>query len=302
MPRRRGATGLRGILLVDKPLGPTSHDVVAGIRRVTGEGRVGHAGTLDPLATGLLIVLIGPYTRLEPYLASAEKRYLAEIAFGTSTDTDDAGGVPILAEPVRPEILDPDYAQGILRSFVGPSMQVPPAYSAIKVQGRTAYRAARSGEPLELTPRPIEVRSARLMSISDSPPSWSVDFVVSKGTYIRALARDIGRAAGCPAHLCSLRRVRSGPLDVRDASPFEDLALHSPADVVERFVDPFEALGLPIVDACPADVKDGRRLQYSAPHGQLFAVRAAARLAGIYLASDGVLVPQVCFPEETTCR
>ncbi len=302
MPRRRGATGLRGILLVDKPLGPTSHDVVSAIRRVTGEGRVGHAGTLDPLATGLLVVLVGPYTRLEPYLASAEKRYLAEIGFGTSTDTDDAGGKPVLVQSVRPDILDPDYAQGVLRSFLGPSMQVPPAFSAIKVHGRTAHRAARSGEPLELTPRPIEVRGARLMSVSESPPSWSVDFVVSKGTYIRALARDIGRAVNCPAHLLSLRRVRSGPLDVRDASPLEDLVSLSSTEFVERFIDPFEALGLPVVEADPVDLKDGRRLPYAARSEQLVAVRAAGRLAGVYHASDGMLVPQVCFPEESTCR
>src|SRR5512140_2878132 len=132
---KRGATDLAGILPVDKPAGMTSHDVVAQVRSATGEGRVGHAGTLDPMATGLLVVLVGPFTRLEPYLSQDEKSYLARIGFGTGTDTDDAEGTAVETAPVPECVLDPGFARSTLARVIGPSIQTPPAYSAIKVKG-----------------------------------------------------------------------------------------------------------------------------------------------------------------------
>ncbi|HZL05264.1 MAG TPA: tRNA pseudouridine(55) synthase TruB, partial [Coriobacteriia bacterium] len=195
MSTRRGATDLSGILAVDKPSGITSHDVVAAVRRATGERRVGHAGTLDPVATGLLTILVGPATRLEPYLSGHDKTYVATIAFGTSTDTDDADGAVIQTVPVPGDVIDPDAASRLLASFTGEQLQVPPAYSAIKRGGQVAHRAARAGEPLAIEPRPVVVRAAELIAIDSTVPVWDVRFTVSKGTYIRALARDIGAKA-----------------------------------------------------------------------------------------------------------
>ena len=172
----------------------TSHDVVNRVRRITGERRVGHAGTLDPMATGVLVVLVGPATRLAPYLTSAEKTYEARIAFGAETDTDDAEGRVTLTAAVPDEVCDPFAAAAMVASLVGVHEQIPPAYSAIKRGGVVAYEAARKGEALELEPRTVEVASAELLGVQVDPPAWDVAFAVSKGTYIRALARDLGRA------------------------------------------------------------------------------------------------------------
>ncbi len=207
---RRGATGLSGILLVDKPEGMTSHDVVAIVRRATGEGRVGHAGTLDPAATGLLVVLVGPATRLEPYLSSATKSYEATIAFGAATDTDDADGAVIATSPVPTEVGDPVYARALLARLLGDSEQMPPTYSAIKTAGEVAHRVARAGGEVVVRPRAIRVDEARLLDVDPETESWRVAFTVSKGTYIRALARDVGLAADTHAHLSGLTRTNSG--------------------------------------------------------------------------------------------
>ncbi|HEY5506633.1 MAG TPA: tRNA pseudouridine(55) synthase TruB, partial [Coriobacteriia bacterium] len=220
---RRGATSLVGILPLDKPAGLTSHDVVARVRRSTGEGRVGHAGTLDPMATGLLVVLIGAYARLAPYLTSASKCYEATIAFGAETDTDDAEGAVTRRAAVPAELLDPGHARVVLSGFLGSSMQTPPAYSAIKVGGRTAHREARAGSAMELEPRPVEVLAAELLATDADAASWNVAFDVSKGTYIRALARDIGRACGSAAHLSALRRTTSGRLTLADSHTLEEM-------------------------------------------------------------------------------
>ncbi len=293
MTPRRGATGLRGILLIDKPFGPTSHDVVDAVRRTTGEGRVGHAGTLDPMATGLLIVLVGVFTRLEPFISGEDKTYRARIAFGFATDTDDALGKQTRTGPPSPELLDPDFARTTLSGFVGRMMQRPPAFSAIKVAGQAAYRSARRGRPVDLEPRPVEVHVARLVDISSEPASWTVDFVVSKGTYVRALARDIGQAVGVPAHLAELRRVRIGTLDVAQAYPLDLITSSTAHELGERFADPFEVLGMPVVDASPSMVADGRAFRADAPSDERVAVRVEGRFGGVYRRSRGLLVPDV---------
>ncbi len=246
MSARRGATELSGILAIDKPQGMTSHDVVNRVRRITGERRVGHAGTLDPMATGVLIVLVGPATRLAPYLTSAEKTYDARILFGAETDTDDADGRITLTAPVPDEVCDPFAASGMVASLVGTHEQVPPAFSAIKRGGVTAYEAARKGEALELEPRTIEVKAARLLGVEVEPPSWDVEFAVSKGTYIRALARDLGRACESAAHLGALRRTRSGAVGLAETHTLEEL--EAAGDVTALFADPTTALGLPVLE------------------------------------------------------
>lgn len=277
----------------------TSHDVVAAVRRASGEGRVGHAGTLDPAATGLLVVLVGPYTRLEPYLSAAEKSYEATIEFGEQTDTDDAEGEVTETAPVSDDIFAPEVATRILGRFEGESEQMPPAYSAIKVAGKTAHRVARAGGSIELKLRPIVVREARLLESDMDDHTWVVAFTVSKGTYVRALARDIGRAAGTVAHLEALRRISSGALSVFAAHElFTVTEAAEEGRLPELFADPVAALGLPSLIA-PADVVDAGRPLESAPDaadGTRFSVLADGRLAAIYRVEGGRMLAETVFP------
>ncbi|MGI8617643.1 MAG: tRNA pseudouridine(55) synthase TruB [Gemmatimonadaceae bacterium] len=200
-----------GLLLVDKPAGITSHDVVDRVRRAYGERSVGHLGTLDPFATGLLIVLVGRATRLATFLDIEPKVYDAVIAFGTETDTDDATGAVTRSAPPPSEA---DVRAAIV-TLTGVIQQVPPAYSAKKVAGKRAYEAARSGEVMELAPATVVVHRW-------DPGTFTGDMLAATitcggGTYIRALARDLGRASGSAAHLGALRRTRTGNFDVADA-------------------------------------------------------------------------------------
>lgn len=293
---RRGATGLAGVLPIDKPAGMTSHDVVAAIRRSCGEGRVGHAGTLDPMATGLLIVLVGPYTRLEPYLSGGWKTYEARIAFGSATDTDDAEGDITDVAAVPAGIFESHAAQSVLDRFLGPSMQLPPAYSAIKVGGRVAHRAARAGEALAIPARPIEVDAAELTRADAPARTWDVRFRVSKGTYVRALARDIGIACGTFAHLSALRRTAAGLLSLDDAVDLETATMAGVTGMLESLFTPvLGALGLPLFEATAEALRDGRRIPVGAcpayPEGATVAVTREGRLHGVYRASGGELAP-----------
>ena len=238
---RRGATALAGVLLVDKPAGWSSHDVIARLRRLTGEGRIGHAGTLDPAATGLLVVLFGPATRLSESLHAQNKRYEATIRFGAQTSTDDAEGEVVASSAAPTALFDPAYAQAVLDRFCGTQQQQPPQYSALKAGGRKACDEARKGRVLELAAREIEVFKAHLTSCDAETQTWTVDFEVSKGTYIRALARDIGLCAGTHAHLSALRRTRSGMLRIEDAHTFAEIEQKA---IAELFCEP-EDCGLP---------------------------------------------------------
>jgi tRNA pseudouridine55 synthase len=206
-----------GLLLVDKPAGFTSHDVVAVVRRAAGTRRVGHTGTLDPFATGLLVVLVGRGTRLIPYVEGEPKVYAATIRFGIETDTDDATG-----SAIRESSSPSDEAiAGVVPSLTGLIDQIPPAFSAKQVDGRRAYDAARKGAPLELRAAPVMVHEwAQLRRSGDD---LHVRITCGTGTYIRALARDLGRLTGSAAHLAELRRMRSGQFDVRDAVTIPDL-------------------------------------------------------------------------------
>lgn len=297
---RRGATGLRGVLLIDKPQGLTSHDVVSRVRRLTGERRIGHAGTLDPMATGLLVVLIGPFTRLEPYLSCADKTYDAQITFGAATDTDDAEGTVIEVLPVPRDVMDPEYAARTVASLIGPSMQMPPRYSAIKVGGRTAHRVARQGGEIELTTRSVYVHDAQLLEVDPGSTTWSVRFRVSKGTYIRALARDLGRAVGSAAHLTGLRRITSGDLRIDAAHTLESL---EGSDIRMAFTDPLSALAMPSVVAPAAAVLAGRPVDVpagtTAPDGTYHAVvDDDGVLLAIYAKQGTRLKPAAVFPRD----
>ncbi len=300
MTARRGATGLSGMLVIDKPGGMTSHDVIAYLRRTTGEQRIGHAGTLDPLATGVLVVLIGPAARLSQYVSADRKSYLAQIAFGVATDTLDADGEAVSTGPVPPSVLDSGRAQEVLDTFLGPQKQTPPAFSAIKRQGVPAYRRARKGEDVAMEPRDIVVDEAELVAIDAVSATWEVRFSVSKGTYIRSLARDIGAAMGVDSHLAALRRTRAGALSLEHAIALEDVAsAASDSRLSSLFIDPVPVLGFPHIEADAATVQSGRNLAAPvdlAPEpDSRISIVVDDRLGAIYRFNGAVLVPEAVF-------
>lgn len=223
-----------GILAIDKPKGLTSHDVVARVRRLSGQRRIGHAGTLDPHATGVLLLCLGEATRLSDQLMDSVKWYLARLAFGISTETDDAEGRVIAqSEPA----FSLDNVQQALHSQLGVLQQIPPRYAAIKRDGVPAYRMARAGQAVELSPRAVTVFALALLRTldadltlsTDAGPTYlrlpSADILVccSKGTYIRSLARDVGESLGCGGYLAGLRRLASGSFTTRHCIPLDDL-------------------------------------------------------------------------------
>lgn len=221
-----------GVLPIDKPLGWTSHDVVAVVRSVLGIRRVGHGGTLDPLATGLLPILVGPATKFADRLHTAPKVYAALLRFGHETTTDDREGAPTLRAPA-PE-LDVAAISTALAPFRGVIAQIPPAYAAVKVAGRPAYARARAGETVTLTARQITIH--RLAVGQWDRTDLELLIVCSTGTYVRSLARDIGRALGSAAHLAALRRLAVGSLEARDAIGIEAFRAAGPAAAYGRIV------------------------------------------------------------------
>ena len=256
------------LFAVDKPLGLTSHDVVDRARAVLGVRRVGHTGTLDPLASGVLVLASAPHTKLIPFLSDADKEYLAWISFGATTPTLDAEG-PIAEE--APVELDEERLKRALKRFLEVKTQVPPAYSAVKVKGVRAYEAARRGEAIELEPRPVRYDAVELLALEDAPkpkyiqrtpegwtlaergrrvelpkplgryPTAIVRLVVGPGTYVRAFARDLGAMLGTKAFLSGLVRTRVGRVDLSQAAPPERLA---EGRIPEREVVPFPTVEL----------------------------------------------------------
>ncbi|WP_308503295.1 tRNA pseudouridine(55) synthase TruB [uncultured Actinomyces sp.] len=245
----RGAvTAADGILVVDKPQGLTSHDVVGATRRLAATRKVGHAGTLDPMATGLLLLGIGRATRFLTYLVGADKTYEATVRLGVETTTEDADGEIVAARGCRIADLPEARLHEALTALSGPIQQVPSAVSAIKVDGVRAYQRVRDGQDVELQARPVTIHELRLTAeprkaiveadgtLSDSPNSAvqavDIDILVScsSGTYVRALARDLGRALGCGAHLTALRRTAVGPFDIDEAHTLADLSAQVETD------------------------------------------------------------------------
>jgi tRNA pseudouridine55 synthase len=202
-----------GVLVVDKPVGLTSHDVVQIIRRGTGIRRAGHTGTLDPRASGVLVILVGPAVRLSEFVSASDKRYQATIRLGSSTDTYDSEG-RITSSASIDDVTEEQF-NTILQTFIGEIQQVPPPYSAVKVQGRKSYEMAREGEEVNLEPRMINVYSLEILEWA--PPEAVIDVYCSSGTYVRSLANDLGEALGTGAHLVGLRRTKSGRFTLRDA-------------------------------------------------------------------------------------
>ena len=233
-----GGVESSGIVVVDKPGGWTSHDVVGRIRRLAGTRKVGHAGTLDPMATGVLVVGVGRATRLLGHLSGATKAYDATIRLGLSTTTDDAEGEPLDTSDATG--LDRTAVETAAAGFVGDIEQVPSTVSAIKVEGRRAYARARAGESLTLTARPVRIDDFAIHDVRVDAPYVDVEVSVtcSAGTYVRALARDLGLALGVGGHLTALRRTRSGAFTLDDARTLDQLAdrweLLSLADAVRR--------------------------------------------------------------------
>ena len=244
---KRGQSGLNLLLAIAKPTGMTSHDVVDKVRRSLGERRVGHAGTLDPAASGLLVVGVGQGTRLMGMLTMDEKSYEARIMFGSETTTDDAEGETVRTAEIPSQLADAEYAGMALHGLVGTHKQVPPAYSAISVNGKRAYALAREGKDVELEARTIEIEEAQLLAVREDGEgiSWDCAFTVSKGTYIRSIARDLGRQLGTAAHLSALCRTASGKLTLAHAATLEDVAEAGPERIAELALDPAWALGLP---------------------------------------------------------
>jgi tRNA pseudouridine55 synthase len=201
-----------GILNLNKPKGWTSHDVVARVRRLTGVRRVGHAGTLDPMATGVLLICLGKATRIAEYLVAGRKRYSATLRLGISTDSHDADGRVTAEAPVTADLAAVEEA---LSRFRGPIEQVPPMISAIKKDGQRLYELARRGVEVERPPRAVEIYGLHL--VDWAPPKLTIDVTCSSGTYIRAIARDLGRDLGCGAHLTALTRTASGDFTLTDA-------------------------------------------------------------------------------------
>lgn len=221
---------ITGVLNLAKPAGVTSHDVVARVRRLAGQRSVGHAGTLDPLATGVLVVLLGKATVLAQYVMAGRKVYEANVRFGAATTTDDAEGKVVREAPVPSA--GRDEIEAVLARFEGTIAQRPPQYSAIKKEGRRAYAEARQGREVELSPRPVRIN--QILVLEWAPPILRLSVTCGPGVYIRALARDIGPALGSAAYLSGLSRVASGHFRLEDAVPLD----HLTAENIGRHVLP----------------------------------------------------------------
>jgi len=278
-----------GLLVVDKPAGWTSHDVVARARRLAGTRRVGHAGTLDPMATGVLVLGLGRATRLLGHLALTDKEYDATVRLGVTTSTDDADGDVVATQPAD-RVATEDVLTA-LATLTGPILQVPSAVSAVQVGGVRAYAAARAGSPLELAPRPVVVSALRLVARRGDELDLAV--ACSTGTYVRALARDLGAALGVGASLTALRRTRVGPFRVAAARPLPEPGQALPVVPLSAAV----AAAFPRRDLAPAEVTDVRHGRPLSPSGLAGPVGAFDPESGVALAllsdRDGLARPLV---------
>jgi tRNA pseudouridine55 synthase len=294
---------VNGLIVIDKPAGITSHDVVYRLRRITGEKSIGHLGTLDPMATGVLPLLIGKYTRLAQFFSTAEKAYSGAIRFGFATDTYDADG-----EPSGPDCSDAagslalEKLRAAASRFHGTIEQMPPPFSAKKIAGKPAYKLAREGKPVELKPVPITIAAFEIAALT----GWEAEFTmeISSGGYVRSVAHEMGLALGCGAHLSRLRRTRAGVFTLAEAHSLE---------VLETLAGDVEALGLlcihprtllPEMPSVAADAESLGRLrngtqanlpEFSAAplvkvfQGQRDLVAIARRVAGTLFQPDVVL-------------
>lgn len=318
----RGDSGTFGVLLVDKPEGPTSHDVVGWIRWGLDVAAVGHCGTLDPAASGLLVICVGAATRLVPYLTDLRKTYRARFALGRSTTTDDREGETVATADVTPELHAAALAG--LADLAGDHALPPPAYSAVKIAGERAHRLARRGEAVDLPPRPMTVHRITDAGAGEGPAPWvEATLEVSKGTYIRSLGVLLGQRIGVPVHLAGLRRLASGDalladprtitgilaapepptrpgapprtrLGLPDAPARADLRAHLTAGLI----DPTTILSLPVTAIAADDLRFARLVQGQTvaaddawPAGDRLVLRAPGRLV-IAVRADGRIRPE----------
>lgn len=302
MARKRKGLAIDGWIIVDKPAGITSTDVVTRIKRTWQAQKVGHAGTLDPLATGILPIALGQATKTVPYVQDATKEYRFTLRFGTARDTDDADGQVTETSDARPTDAEINAA---LPRFIGDIMQVPPAFSAIKVAGERAYDLAREGQPPALPPRPARVDR---FVLDARPDADTAEFAVAsgKGVYMRSLARDLARALGTVGHIAALRRVRVGPfteamaVPLDKAGPTEDnAAAQKPLLPVETALADIPALALTEAEASPLHEGQaislipllGRIPAAADPDGGLVRAVAGGRAVALGRLQDGMLHP-----------
>jgi tRNA pseudouridine55 synthase len=290
-----------GVLNINKPSGMTSHDVVERVRRILHEKRIGHTGTLDPLATGVLVLCVGKATRIAQYLEAGEKEYKAVMRLGVSTDTLDAGGQVVATKsytpPEKQRIIE------VMKGFTGSSMQRPPAYSAVKVAGVPSYRLAREGRAELLKPRPITIFSIELTAFED--PLVSLLVRCSKGVYIRTLCAEIGDVLGMGAHLAGLERTSSGSFSIDRAVTLDQLQAMMTAGTVEQVVTPIddalaEFPAVPISETETARVMNGNAISCPLSIANITSERVrlhspAGRLLGLARIVAGVLKPDLVF-------
>jgi tRNA pseudouridine55 synthase len=270
---------MHGILVVDKPQGVTSFDVVREVRRALKVKKVGHTGTLDPTATGVLPICIGDGTKIAQFITEATKSYDATLQLGTTTDTLDAEGKVLQTRPVP--VMARELLEGALRSFRGTFLQVPPMYSAIKMGGKRLYELARAGETVERAPREVTVSELILRDFSAS--EVKVSLTCTKGFFVRSLAADVGEALGCGAHLSALRRTHTGPFHLSQALPLSEV-LSAPGTALGRLVSLGDSLK--DVSELRVNLSDATKVR----HGG--AVEVSSMLAGLYrvVDPDGVLL------------
>lgn len=289
------AVGTRsGVLLVDKPQGLTSHDVVARTRKAAGTRKVGHAGTLDPMATGLLVLGLNSSTRLLTYFVGLDKEYFATIRLGITTDSDDADGMVVSTRSAS-DITDEQIEAGIVK-LRGPISQVPSTVSAIKVDGKRAYALAREGEEVVLKAREVTIQTFEVLARRGADLDVRVE--CSSGTYIRALARDLGADLGVGGHLTALRRTRIGPFAISAAHELADLdvagAMLGPVEAASALFDQVE-----LSEQQALELTQGKRFEVAAPDGSpVAAVTASGRLVGLVTIASGRVRTLINFPTD----
>lgn len=311
----RGGPGPDGLLVVDKTPGWTSHDVVARCRRLLGTRKVGHAGTLDPMATGVLVLGVGRGTKLLTYLVGADKDYTAIVVLGASTVTDDAEGeVLARAEPAAVAALTRERLEAAVAALTGDVEQVPSAVSAIKVDGVRSYARVRGGEDVVLAARPVTVSAFHVLDVRPGKDAWEVDVTVtvSSGTYVRALARDLGDALGVGGHLSSLRRTRVGGYAIDGAATLEDLAGPDgavPSEVAVATLMPLADAARAVLPVWQPDDEQVGRLRHSqrlAADGSgvgaepTAAITADGVLVAVVVVRDGVVRPVLVMASNAT--
>jgi tRNA pseudouridine55 synthase len=285
-----------GVIVVDKPPGMTSHDVVDAVRRKLGTRKVGHAGTLDPDATGILLLGVGKATRFLSYAQAAPKRYVAEARFGSSTTTQDASGEVV--ETAEPDFTDADLAAA-LNALTGEIEQVPPMVSAVKVGGEKLYEKARRGEEVERAPRRVTVYELKLLAHDAAAARAKLEVLCSGGTYVRTLIHDLGRRLGCGAHMKSLRRIGAAGFTDADAIALDDVD----AEALRPLGDAVRQLPRVDVDAEAAlAVSHGKTLDVAAPAEGPVGVFHDDRLIAVYRVSEQGLRPDRVVPDDGSSR